>query len=363
MRTVSAAFLDAVRSDHKSVSRVDVLSYGTLLASLPVSAGSVTLDRTASIRGRCDLTIADLVPTTADALLAPYGNEVAIFRGVEYGDGTQELIQLGIFGIDSAESIEPGRSVHVVGQDRAEAISRARLEVPYKQAAGVNYATAIQAFLAGRISWAPFQLTFPNYVTPLVVVQEQADPWQTAQGWAQAYGHELYFDGDGTCVSRAEPDIGHGPIVFDIDEGVGGVLVDAATNWDRSGMYNRVIATGSNPASSAIYRGVATDVDPSSPTVYGGKFGRVPYFFDSPLISSAAMAQASADSLLRRVTGMSQAVKFDSVVLPFLEPGDIINVLRSTLPINDSPHLIETLTIPLGADGRMSGTTRTRRSV
>lgn len=363
MRSVSAQFLDAVRADHKTISRVDVLSYGTFVQSLPVTGGSVTLDRSAAVRGRCDLTVEDMVPATADAVLAPYGNEVAVLRGIEFADGTREFVQLGIFGIDSAESVEPGRTVRITGQDRAEAVSRTRLEAPYKQAAGVNYATAIAAFLAGRVPWAPLQLTFPNYVTPLVVVQEQADPWQTAQGWAQAYGHELYFDGDGTCVSHAEPNVGHGPIVFDVDEGVDGVLVGVATNWDRTGIFNRVIATGSNPASAAIYRGVATDVDPLSPTVYGGKFGRVPFFFDSPLISSDAMAAASALSALARVTGQTQAVRFDSVVLPFLEPGDIINVIRSTLPINESPHLIETLTIPLGADGRMTGTTRTRRSV
>lgn len=363
MRTVSDLFVQAVRSDHKAIARVDVLSFGTVVASLPVVSGSVTLDRTATVRGRCDLTIADLVPATAAALLAPYGNEVAVLRGIEFGDGTQEWVQLGIFRIDSAESVEPGRSVHVIGQDRSATVSDARLEAPYSQPAGANYATAIQALISAGVSGLGFQLRVPTHVTPLIVVQEQADRWQTAQGWAQAYGDEIYFDGDGLCVSHVEPEAGNGPVVFAINEGVDGVLVDVATNWARTGMYNRVIATGSNPGSSAIYRGVATDNDPTSPTFYGGKFGKVPYFFASPLISSSVMAAASATSTLARVIGLTQAVRFESVVLPFLEPGDIINVIRSTLPINDSPHLIETLTIPLESEGRMSGTTRTRQGI
>lgn len=363
MRPASTALKQAVRADHQIAVEVDVLSNGYVIAAaLPVSDGSVTLDRTAAVRGRVDLTIPDMVPSTAKSLLAVYGNELAVWRGVKYGDGTKEMIRLGIFRIDTADSTEPGRAVRITGQDRSATVSDARLEAPYVQAAGVNYATAVQNLIAAGGGFFGFQLSIPTFTTPAVVVQEQADRWATAQSWVQAYGHEIYFNGDGVCVSFSEPSL-LGIPVYSIDEGPGGVLVDVSTGWDRVGIYNRVIAVGSNPSASAIYRGVATDNDPSSPTFYGGGFGRVPTFYDSPLISSDAMAQSSADSVLRRVLGQTQAVRFDSVVLPFLEPGDLINVTRASLPINADAHLIETLTIPLTAGGVMSGTTRTRRSV
>lgn len=368
MRPASEAFKAAVRADHKVVVQCDVLRYDKVIEdSIPIADGNVSLDRTAAIRATCDLTIPDMVPTTARSLLAPYGNELAVYRGIDFGPGGgTELIRLGKFRLDTAEAGEPGRSVRIVGKDRSATVSDARLEALHVQGAGTNYATAIQILIAAGLSGAttfPFALAATTHSTPDLFVQEQSDRWATAQSWAQAYGHELFFDGDGVCTSRIEPDIATFPAVFDIDEGPGGILIDVATSWDREGMYNRVIAIGENPGNPSIYRGVATDNDPSSPTYYNGPFGRVPTFFASPLLSSDSMAVAAALTVLRRVLGQTQAVRFDSIVAPFLEPGDIVNVLRSTLPINASPHLIETLTIPLSPTGMMSGSTRTRRSV
>lgn len=367
MRPVSDAFRAAVRADHKSVIQCDVLRYGVVIEdSIPIVDGSVTLDRNASIRGQCDLTIPDMVPTTAQSLLAPYGNELAIYRGIDFGPSGQELISLGRFRIDSVESAEPGRSVHVTGQDRSAVVSDARLEALYTVDAGTNYVAAIRALIEAGLSGAtvfPFALGSTVHSTPEIIVQEQSDRWDTAQSWAQSCGLELYFDGDGVCVARSEPDITTGPIVFDIDEGPGGILIDVGTTWDRQRIYNRVIAIGENPASGAIYRGVATDSDPSSPTYYFGPFGKVPTFFASPLLATDGQAAAAALTILRRVTGQTQSVKFDAIVAPFLEPGDIVHVTRSTLPINGSPHLIESLSIPLSPTGMMSGTTRTRRAV
>lgn len=355
-----------MRSSHQAVSVVDVLEQGHVIEdSIPVSDGSVTLDRTAAIRGRTTLTIPDMVPSAATSLLAPYGNELAVKRGIEFSGGRRELVQLGVFRIDRSDSDEPGRAVKISGQDRAASVADASLEAPYQQAAGVNYATAVQRFIAsGMGAGNPtflFDLAPTFEVTPLLVVQEQADRWATAQGWVASYGHEIHFNGDGVIVSASEPDPNTGSPVFDVDEGPDGILIDVGTSWDRTGMFNRVIAVGENPSNPGIYRGTATDVDPLSATYYYGKFGKAPRFFASPLISSHNQAVLTAQAILRRVLGLSQAVRFGSIVAPFLEPGDIINVRRTTLPINAAPHLIESLTIPLGAAGAMTGTTRTRR--
>ncbi len=82
---------EAVRASRKIATRATVLSNGSPVAELPILDGSVTLDANAASRGRCDLTLADdgtlnLVPDAPTSLLAPYGNEIRVERGIEHAE-------------------------------------------------------------------------------------------------------------------------------------------------------------------------------------------------------------------------------------------------------------------------------------
>src|SRR5688572_33217417 len=98
MRPVSAAYQAAIRESHRAVVKVEVLDNGEVVSGGTITAdpaavtgGSVTLDSRAASRGRFDLTLVDdgslgLVPTEAVSMLAPYGNEVRISRGLDLPD-------------------------------------------------------------------------------------------------------------------------------------------------------------------------------------------------------------------------------------------------------------------------------------
>lgn len=364
MRPVSDRFLAEVRRSH----RVYVEAWlwpagGTDAVRIPITDGSVTLDATAAVRGRCDIQVehADWIPNTAGDRLSPFGAEIEIRRGVIYSDGTTESVALGRFGIEGAEVSDDGTGagVRVEAMDRAERMSKAKFEDVYQVASGTDFTKAIldlaqEAFPAvpymdGFLAASPISLGRP------VTAQPGDDRWEFMQGLATALGMVLYFDGDGVLTLRAYA--AKGP-VLELVEGEGGVLLSASRSWSRTSAFNRVIVTGESTTSN-VYRGVATDLEPSSPTYYYGPFGRCPEFRTYPDIVSDTQAETVAASILAQHIGTASTVSFGMVPNPALEPEDTILISRPSIGVDEN-HIIDSLTIGLAATEQMSGTTRER---
>lgn len=363
MRPVSSRW--DVSASHKIVSRATLIDGDTETVLSGVVEGSVTLDAGAATRGRCDVTIVDdgtidLVPDSASDPFAPYGNEIRLERGLRYPDGDEEYISLGIFRIDESVASDSGDGVQVrvSGLDRSARIIDARFEEAYTIPAGTSYTAAILSLLQAAYPGAYYDFASSSLTTPSLFGETGGDRWALAQSMATSMGMELYFAGDGACVLRPIPSAVAGQPVAELVDGDGGILVSADNRWTRQGAYNRVIATGENTGEGvAPVRGVATDDNPLSPTYYYGPFGRVPAFYVSEFLTTNAQAADAAAGELARQLGTSRQISFGSVVNPALEPSDVISVRRSSLDI-DEEHVIDTLTIPLGADAAMSGTTR-----
>ena len=397
MRPVTPEFLTAVSTSHEVATRVEVLNDGEVTLTLDtVTDGTVTLDQTAATRGRADVTIVDpdLVPGAPTAALAPYGNELRVYRGVMFYETSEadsgsssgqtwdvtlidggdpapepvaitrtpvpELVSLGIFRIDETSVTDNGDQleIRVAGMDRSVRMIDARFEEPYTIAAGTNYATAIAATAA--IAWPGIttDLTATSLTTPLLVAEEGADRWKFMQDMAASIGHSLYFDGDGILVSRPVSNPAGTPSIA-IEEGAGGVLLTAGRKWSRQGTYNRVIATGENPSEGALpARGVATDDNPLSPTYYYGSYGKVPRFYSSQFLTTDTQALDAAQAILNRELGTTQTVDFGMLVNPALEPDDLVQVTRTRAGLTAEAHIVDSVTIPLTAEGTMTGRTR-----
>lgn len=364
MRSVTAAFEEAVKTSHRLATSAVVTDSAGTATTVEIIDGTVTLDQTAAVRGRCDVTIVDdgtlgLVPDSASSLLAPYGNEITLSRGVMFSDGTTELVSLGVFGIREAEITDEAGSlmVRLTGLDRAQRLVEARFEEPYQVTSGTNVKTAIESVLGAAMALTT-DLTATDLTTPTTLIaQEGDDRWAFAQSMATAVSMRLYFDGDGVLVLA--PDALSTPVLT-IAEGEAGVLIQASRRWTREGAFNRVIATGENTGETAPVRGVATDDNPLSPTYYFGSFGRVPRFYSSPLLATDDQAAAAAQTILNRQLGTTESVSFGALVLPQLEPGDTVRITRERSGINED-HLIDSLTLPLSATGTMTGATRARQ--
>lgn len=363
MRTISARWPAAILQSHTIAYTATVIYNGqTVDAGLAVSSGSVILDRTASTLGRCDLNLAEpfKIPTSSGGVLSPYGYEIAIQHGITYPSGLQELIPLGVFPIQSSQIDGVTLLSSVSALDRSQKVRDSRFVDDYFVSGSTDYATAILALLNAQVTGLDFSL-FPaatGFLTPAagLVYQAGGDPWDAATDMATSCGYELFFEGLGRPVLRPEPSFTQSP-VWSISEGV--ALVGATLALDRSPAYNAVVATGENGGAGEVFRAIAIDDDPISPTYYYGGFGRKPKFYASPLITSTAQAQSAADALLLSTRGVARSLNFASIPNPALEAGDPIQVTRAALNLSEI-HIIDSLQIDLGV-GSMSGTSRARQ--
>lgn len=368
MRSVSSEFLAAVRGSHQMALRATVLATDGTSQEVPLVAGDVTLDVRATVRGRLACTIAsdpalDLVPSSPSDLLAPYGNELQVERGVVLPTGP-EYVSLGVFRIEAAEPADEGQgtAIRVEGLDRSQRMIDSRFEEPYTVTEGTNYATAILECAQQAWPAVPYSFDETSLTTPTLFAEQGADRWEFMQRMAEAIGMRLYFDGDGilTLTAITEPTAGNA--VADLVEGEDGVLLAAKRRWERGTAYNRWIVTGENTGQGTPVQGVATDDDPASPTYYYGNFGRKPKFLASQFITTTAQAEAAAAALRSRERGTTNTVSFGTVVDPSLEPDDVVFITRTTLGI-DEAHAIDQITVPLDAQGGMTGTTRATQVV
>lgn len=373
MYSVTQAFRDALVYSHEVTVRAELLAGGTVIDQLPVHAGSIEVDGSASIRRRCTIEVADAtgdyVPDRAGDLITPFGNEVRLYRGIIYPDGAEEVVPLGVFMITAVDvkDTATGPVLSIEGYDRARKVERARFTTGYVVTAGANYAAAIRDLLRSRVPTIEFSPTDytgwaqqTTRTTPQLVFQEQEDPWRAARSMAASIGRQLFFNPDGVCVMPVEPFISTSAVTWTYAEGEEATILALSNRWQAEGVYNHVIVTGETTTNVAPVRGEAYDGDPASPTYIGGPMGDVPYFYASPLITSTAQANEAAESVLRRVTGSTEIIAFPAIVNPAHEAGDIVAIVREASKVNDL-FILDRLTIPLSPAEPMSAVARRQR--
>jgi hypothetical protein len=381
MRAVTAKWAATILGSHVTYTTATVLDQGTEVVTLNVLSGTVTLDRLAAVRARCDIEVAttdptstadDLIPTLATDPLTPYGFEIAVRRGVLYPDGTTETVGLGVFGIQQVTVEEPGLTARIVGLDRAQRVIDARFTDNFYVPSGETYEEAIQAVIEGQfldddsfagdgVTGLSFDFVTTGHTTPALAFDGELDRWEQVQTMARDVGCDLFFDGDGVCVMRPEPSPTASQVVATIVDGETGTLTEVAVDLDRSPSHNWVIATGENASNGAVYRGEAFDNDPASPTYVAGRFGSKPLFYQSPFFTSNAQAQLAAEARLLRELGIARQLILGFAPNPALEPGDVVQVNRDRVGLVDEIHVLETVTVALGAEGGMSATTRSQQ--
>jgi hypothetical protein len=358
MYTVTSGFLDTLASGNMRVAVKVTTLDGTELA---VSDGAVTMDARRNTTRTCEL---NLVPTATlsaddifDLVMEP-DTEIAVYRGL-YVNGIAEYVQLGVFSTDTATLPRDVQGqVRFSGSDRSKKISRSKFVDPYQITAGTSLATAMTDLLQSR--WAYCQVDFSNVsesVTANLVFEagESSDPWQEARAIMSDYGYDLHFNGDGIAVAQVVPDPATSDVAFNFGSGDTNLVLGGDLNGSTENVYNGVIAVGEGSGVATPVRGIAWDTDPNSPTYYLSGFGLSPFFFSSPLLTTQALADSAAASLLALMKGKLQKLSWPAVVNPALEPLDVVSL---TYGDTLSVVVLDSLTIPLKASDSMSANAR-----
>lgn len=364
MRPVSSEFLAAVRGSHRMVADARVLtSYQEGVnptgESIVILNGNVTLNGSSDIRSsvtmRTDGNRA-WADETAD-LLTPYGNELFVRRGIDFGNGTVEWVSQGYFRLyDVEQTRAPNGPITLLGYDRMIGIREARLTRPIQFPAGTLLETVVDTLVLEVYPDATIEWDDSTGSTALTREQTAIDDrYKFLEELVTSYSKIMYFDHRGILVIKTQPS--DTTPIFNVNSGKDGVLIDLARSRSREGVYNAVVVNGESADTLAPARAVVEDLDTTSPTYWNGRFGKVPRFYSSTFITTDTQANATARALLERSIGLPYSVSFNAVPNPALEPYDPIGVIT---PQDQERHVIDTLVIPLVSSEPMRGTTRLR---
>lgn len=354
MWDVSADFLAQLRTPHDVTVAADVYYAGILVQQgLAVESGNVSVDEGSNVRRSAQITISDpsLDPAGVIDLLAPFGTEIVLRRGVMFGNGDVENIPLGVFRIDEARRSSWYSGVEIQASDRSNVVQEARFIKPWNTNAGVEIRTEIESLIRDVLPNIEFyDLTDDDSPTTAGVWE---DRWVAIEKLSASLGAELIFDNLGRAVLRPVATAADEP-VWTVDAGSQGVMLDVRTGISRAEVYNAVVATGDPQDGSPPVVGYA--YVNSGPLLWGGPFGKKPRFFSSQFISTVNQATTAARSILARSTGFSRTIEPTSIVNPALDVGDTITIV---LPDGRSyNHVIRSLSIPLAAEDTMEIGTR-----
>lgn len=339
---------------------------GTEVATLDVTGGSVTADaRRSQLRnGSVELApSADMTLAEAYDLLATPGLELAIARGFRLPDGSEVTAALGRFIVDevSYETSAAGEQLAATLSDLSARIARARWTDPYQVASGTALADALNAILADR--WPDVETTItssncPDTMTAGCVFEAgaESDPWADARALATAYGYALYFDTEGRAAVEVVPDPASVTARFTFARGTTAIVTDENRAVPMERIRNGVIASGEGTELDVPVRGEAWDDDPASPTYYLGAFRKVPRFYSSPLLTTDAMCETAATTLLLSMLGRSETLSWQHVVHPGLEPLDVVALEDADGTLRN--YILDALTIPLDVQTAMSAKAR-----
>lgn len=350
MYPVSERFLPRLAESHTPVTKVELFLTTGEVIDLPHIGGSVPVDSGQAIRRTCSFTCPDpgLIPRTPADELATYGARLRISRGVEYGDGSQELVPLGVFRLDDADGDVSEGPVTLQAKSLEVVIQDDRFTTRYRASGTV--VTAITSLIRRSIPNADVISLIDDVAIGARWFDIDDDPWAGCQEIAAAAGAEVYANADGVFVIRVMPDLATTAPVWSVEATEGGVYISANRAMSSRGVHNGVRASGENASENVPpVSYLAVDDDPNSPTYWGGPFGRRPTSFSSSTLTTLAACQNAARLKLAQAKAPNAGGDISSLPNPALEPGDVIRVVHEDG--SRELHQVASFSVPLDLGG------------
>lgn len=359
MYATSALFDRRIIQGGKRKTVADIYYSGiTVESDIPVAGGSVRIDRDAAVRRTASLDLADkaLVPSLINGgILEPYGTEIRIRQGIVYPDGTEELIPLGRFILDTTswnESSGPVPSIELV--DRAMIMNRAQIGPLLGFGGRVPGAVIDELFV---YFWGDLTVTYGSGLdttarVPGGIAYDSGNHWDIVVDMAAVMGGEIYFDADGNPVVNKYPVFDDTTTsldaVYTIEADIN--MVDAHKSITRQDVYNSVYVVG-QATENSLPRAAVYNNDPSSPTYREGPFGKMGIRIENNLLVNNTACSAYAAEQLNKYKRLARTLSIETLPNPALDVGDIINIIY--LDNSSEVALVQAINYPL-ASGVMS---------
>ncbi|WP_405944761.1 DUF5047 domain-containing protein [Streptomyces sp. NBC_00932] len=350
MYPVSSRFLPRLAEDHTPPTQVLLITTDGRVVDVDHTGGSVSVDRGQAIRRTCTVTCTDvtLIPLTPADQLATYGARLRIARGVDYGDGTTELVPLGIFRLDEIGGDTEQGPVTLTGKSLECIISDDTFISPYRATGTV--VGAITALITRSIPDAQIISQITDTPIGARTWDADSDPWDACRDVAATAGAEVYCNADGVFIISVLPDLLSADPVWAVEATEGGVYVSGTRSMSSTGVFNGVLARGeASDTATPPVQYLATDDDPGSPTYWGGPFGHRPTTYSSSTLTTVGTCAAAAILMLRAAKTPNATGDLSALPNPALDCGDVIRV---THPDGlKELHQVASFTVPLDLGG------------
>jgi hypothetical protein len=285
-------------------------------------------------------------------------------------------VPLGYFRVRALDhQRQPYGPVTVDAEDRTAQLIQTRIIYPYQIPVGTTHRQLFETLINGSDTGSG---TYGMYIgTAMQIDWDNAgyDPDEAILNTGAVVDDSVYdflaklVDSRGCVITfnttgelaivDRNPDIA-APADFVIREGRTGTLVQASRKISRDGVFNIVRAVGSDPAQVTGYR-LAYNTDPTSPIRWDGPFGPAVRYYASPLLTTSEEADAAAETILSRATGLPTELSLWTIPDPAIRPLDVVQaIIADQPPIN---HVVEEVTVPLAGDSPLELRTRTLNTV
>jgi hypothetical protein len=318
--------------------------------------GSVEINSTADIRASGTVEIVGDWPTSQNLSLAPYGAEVALFRGIDRGANGVLWAPMGYFRITEVSQADGAKGpLKLSLDDRMATIIDSRFRQPRQWLTGTTVQEIVEDTVLTVYDDAVIVFDDDSNLSTLgrsLIVEESR--YDVLLTLADGLGKVVYWDELGQLVFRSVPD--EDDPIWTVKAGPGGAMVQASRSLSRDGVYNIVVVTGEGADDLTPVRAEAFDAQPTSPTFFDGPFGRVPRFYSSPFITTETQAQNAARKLLQQSLGAPYDVGLSAIPNPAVRPYDVIRVVYNDG--NRELHVVERVTIPFNVTSPIKIATR-----
>jgi hypothetical protein len=263
-------------------------------------------------------------------------------------------IQLGEFQIDRISTAHYPDLVKVTGRDYTKKLLGSKLKLTSTFSSGLPLFEFVRSIAVnGGIPANKLNLTIGNEVLSSSITYDRGtDRWTMIKDAVTAFNYEVFFDAFGNLVVRPFLDPSTSPTSWTFNTGAGGNLVSFERSTNDSRVFNHVFVYG-DPADGQSnvlpYFGEAEVTDPTSPVHFSKIGDRVMPPIVTTFLSSDSEAQALAESWLKIASLESYELNFESIVYPWLEAGEIVDIKDPNAGLNEPTlFLMDTISMPLG---------------
>lgn len=317
---VTAAQKAALLGSHEMSTRVVCLRGGVSLGDVPVRSVSVTA--TYATRGGRDGYLYVDRNVIDSGLLNPLSDQVIIYTGIK------GIVEVPIFtGRVDSYNIDEFGGVEVLLMSRGVEAIRAEFEVPW--------AVQVPLFNTSEIAEI-LQNVDPTWAVDTSGATPRAIPDNLVFEFDRGQALDQIASGSSTVW---QPDRTGGFVVYDnpysigpslasesvvtLTDGQDGCLVSVFEAKSREGIYNSITVVVERVNNTEPIRVTVRDTLPTSPTYWGGLFGKANLVVKNQNPTNLPDATQLALRILRQSLALQRSWRIELPHMPLLDPGDV----------------------------------------